>query len=160
MKSLTRRNIVSALLASTALSASMGPLSAQTQPQGQSQNAARNKPAAPRTIFAHDDVVRRARELSETAYDATVPPLPAELEALDFDAWREIRFRGEKDPLGDPRQRFHLQAFHAGHLFPMPIRRILSITAKPVSRSRCPPISAMPGSVSIIRWVAQPPLTS
>ena len=64
MKSLTRRNIVSALLASTALSAAMGPLSAQTQPQGQSQNAARNKPAAPRTMFAYDDVVRRARELS------------------------------------------------------------------------------------------------
>ena len=117
MKSLTRRNIVSALLASTALSAAMGPLSAQTQPQGQSQNAARNKPAAPRTMFAYDDVVRRARELSETPYDATIPPLPAELAALDFDAWREIRFRGDKDPLGDPRQRFHLQAFHAGHLF-------------------------------------------
>ena len=95
----------------------MSSLPAQSQPQAQSQNAARSKPAAPRTVFAYDDVVRRARELSETEYDATVPPLPAELAALDFDAWREIRFRGDKDPLGDPRQRFHLQTFHAGHLF-------------------------------------------
>ncbi len=55
-------------------------------------------------------------------YVAAVPPIPKSLGRLDFDAWRQIRFRPEKtlfkdDTGGD----FRLQAMHLGHLFGRPI---------------------------------------
>lgn len=71
--------------------------------------------------FSYNDVIQKARELAQMPYSAVVPPLPAELEALDWDAWREIRFRGEKDLLEDPEGRFKLQIFHLGHLFKRPV---------------------------------------
>jgi len=112
MQKVERRVFMQGLLATTALSAGLGSAWSQS----------RNKIVTPKPVFAYDDVVRRARELSEAPHDPTVQSLPAELAALDFDAWREIRFRGEKDPLGDPTKHFKLQTFHLGHLFQHPIQ--------------------------------------
>jgi glucans biosynthesis protein len=64
--------------------------------------------------FSFDEVVKRARQLAGAPYDATPARLPETLEQLDFDAWRDIRFKPEKAiPIGQ----FRLHVFHLGHLF-------------------------------------------
>ena len=40
---------------------------------------------------------------------------------LDFDAWRDIRFRREKALLGTEGGPFRLEMFHLGHLYPQPV---------------------------------------
>ena len=79
-------------------------------------------PAAPAQAprFSHEDVIRRARELASRAYDATPPTLPEALAKLDFDSWRDIRFRPERTLLnGDTR--FRMQMFHPGFLYQRPV---------------------------------------
>jgi glucans biosynthesis protein len=55
--------------------------------------------------------------LSESAFQPRVTRLPPELDQLDWDAWRVIRFRNEPDPIQDPTGRYKLGVFHLGHLF-------------------------------------------
>ncbi len=115
MHSFDRRRFLT-MLAATALSAERA--SAQTAPQ-------RPRPAAEaapqRGTFGYEDVIKRARELSESPFDAVVPPLPPQLENQDWDAWREIRFRQDRALLGGGPGRFRLQLFHLGHLFKKPV---------------------------------------
>ncbi len=75
----------------------------------------------PNLKFEYDDVVRRARELSAAAYEASPPLLPEALSGLDFDAWRDIRFRPDKAFLNVPGSMFRLQLFHLGHLYRWPV---------------------------------------
>jgi glucans biosynthesis protein len=113
--SLSRRSFVEQLGAlATALLAS--PVAAQTGP------AAPAPPAAPSAArFGFDDVVRRAKDLAGMAYDAAVPPLPDALAKLDFDGYRDIRFRPDKAMLGGTGGQFRMQMFHPGFLFPRPV---------------------------------------
>ena len=46
--------------------------------------------------FGYDDVVKRARDLAGAPFDAQIPALPDSLAHLDFDAWRDIRFKSDK----------------------------------------------------------------
>ncbi len=46
--------------------------------------------------FGLDDVAARAKALAEQPYKAPVIKLPQELRDLDYDAYRDIRFRPEK----------------------------------------------------------------
>lgn len=71
--------------------------------------------------FEYDDVVRRARELAAAPYESEPPALPQALSRLDFDAWRDIRFRPEKAFLNTPGSMFRLQLFHLGHLYRWPV---------------------------------------
>jgi periplasmic glucans biosynthesis protein len=71
--------------------------------------------------FSFDDVVKRARDLASAPFDPVVPPLPKALAQLDFDAWRDIRFRPERALTGKPGSQFRLQTFHLGHLFKRPV---------------------------------------
>ena len=65
-------------------------------------------------------MLRRARELA-TAPFQPAPPLPDQLAKLDFDAWRDIRFRPERAlPLGAGGT-FRLQLFHLGFLYKQPV---------------------------------------
>jgi glucans biosynthesis protein len=82
---------------------------------------AQNQTAPPPPRFGYEDVVRRARELASAPYDATPPRLPEELEKLDFDAWRDIRFRSDKALLASTGGPFRLQLFMLGHLFRRPV---------------------------------------
>ena len=75
----------------------------------------------PQVHFGMEDVLRRARELAGAAFDANVPPLPDMLSKLDFDAWRDIRFRPDKALLGAAGGPFRLQPFHLGHLYKRPV---------------------------------------
>lgn len=120
----TRRTVVSGLVGASLLSAGLAeaqtsgqrPL-AQNAPQpGQPQSVA---PPPPR--FTYEDVVRRARDLAAQPYDGNIPPLPEALTKLDFDGYRDIRFRPERALLGNAGGPFRMQLFHLGFLFNRPV---------------------------------------
>ena len=109
MTDLNRRTLVKCLVASSAFVTHARTAAAQA-----------GQPAAP-PKFDFEDVVRRARDLATAPFDASIAPLPDTLNKLDFDAWRDIRFRPDKAfPLGNGSQ-FRLQLFHLGHLYKRPV---------------------------------------
>lgn len=110
MSNLNRRMLLQALIASSALPA---PLKAASADGAQ--------PAPPIPKFSFDDVVRRARELAGARFEASAPPLPDALNKLDFDAWRDLRFRPDKAFLSGNGSQFRLQLFHLGHLYSRPV---------------------------------------
>lgn len=71
--------------------------------------------------FGFETVERQAEALAQSPFDATVPPLPATLAALDYDAWRDIRFKPDRAFLGEEGGPFRLQLFHRGFLYPRPV---------------------------------------
>lgn len=71
--------------------------------------------------FRYEDVIRRARELAATAYEAPAAALPEPLNRLDFDAYRDIRFRPERALLASGGGPFRLQLFHLGFLYQRPV---------------------------------------
>ena len=109
MTKLNRRALVKYLVLSGALSSIIGSTLAQP-----------GKPQAP-PKFDFEDVVRRARDLASADFDTASPALPEVLNKLDFDAWRDIRFRPEKAFLGANGSQFRLQLFHLGHLYRRPV---------------------------------------
>ena len=80
-------------------------------------------PAGPQPAprFGLEDVRRRARDLAAAPFDASMPPLEPVLAHLDFDAWRDIRFRPDKAFFGSSPSPFRLQTFHLGHLYKRPV---------------------------------------
>jgi glucans biosynthesis protein len=109
MTDLNRRTLVKYLVLSGALPSTFR--SAPAQP---------GKPQAP-PKFDFDDVVRRARDLATADFDTASPALPEALNKLDFDAWRDIRFRPDKAFLAANGSQFRLQLFHLGHLYRRPV---------------------------------------
>ncbi len=95
-----------------------------------------NNVLAPRW-FGHADVEERARRLAQRPHEPPGRRVPPSIAALDFDAWREIRFRPEGSLLDNPASRFRLQAFHLGHLFKRPVRLniVKGETSSPVAYS-------------------------
>ena len=71
--------------------------------------------------FGLDDVVKRARELASAPFEGQVPPLPEEINKLDFDVWRDIEFRDDKAILGASGGPFRMQLYHLGHLYRRPV---------------------------------------
>jgi glucans biosynthesis protein len=107
---LDRRALLAAIITSTG-GRLVGPAVAQQTA------AAPNAPAA----FGYPDVVKRARDLAAAPFEAQIPPLPAPIAALDFDAWRDIRFKSDRLLLGQPGSPFRLELFHLGHLYKRPV---------------------------------------
>jgi glucans biosynthesis protein len=68
-----------------------------------------------------DDVIRRARDLAAAPFDAVIAPLPDGLNTLDFDGWRDIRFKPEKALFMQQGSPFRLHVFHLGHLYRRPV---------------------------------------
>jgi glucans biosynthesis protein len=101
--SVSRRDILAGLAATGTAALAPATLQAQTQPLQQ-----------PR--FGFDDVIRRARDMASTTFDPP-PPLPEALQRLDFDTWRDIRFRPDRALLNAPGSNFRLQTFHLGFLY-------------------------------------------
>ena len=105
MPDFTRRAFHFVLAGAAASAAGAGPASAQSPQQ---------KPR-----FGFDEVQRRARDLAAGPV-GPAPALPDQVQKLDFDAWREIRFRPDKAFLNGAGN-FRLQAFHLGHLYRHPV---------------------------------------
>lgn len=113
MPHLTRRGLstrLATLLASSALSLAALPSGLSTA----LAQAPQQKPAK----FAFEDVQRRARELAAAPY-APAPALPDAIQKLDYEGWRDIRFKPERAALNN--SPFRLQAFHLGHVFRRPV---------------------------------------
>jgi periplasmic glucans biosynthesis protein len=85
------------------------------------QTAAPATAAAPPAPFGYPDVVNRARDLAAAPFDSSIPPLPDGLADLDFDGWRDIRFKSDKPLLGQEGANFRLELFHLGHLYKRPV---------------------------------------
>lgn len=109
-----------ATLATAHLAATVPAANAQGQAAGQAVPPPPIASAGPQK-FRFDDVVRRAREGAARPYDSTVPPLPDPIAKLDFDTWRDIRFRTDRMLLANPASPFRLQLFHPGFLYKRPV---------------------------------------
>jgi glucans biosynthesis protein len=107
MIDLSRRTLVKGLVASGALTSNVRPVAAQ--------------PTSAPPRFDFEDIVRRARDLAAARFEASNPPLPDSVSKLDFDAWRDIRFRPDKAFLAGNGSLFRLQLFHLGHLYSRPV---------------------------------------
>lgn len=119
MRETTRRSLLgAAALGLSGIGASV-PLIGQAAAQGgpkPSMDGTMQPAAAPR--FGFQDVVQRARQLAGGPFEGGVARLPEALDKLDFDGWRDIRFRPEKAiAIGA----FKLHVFHLGHLFRRPV---------------------------------------
>src|ERR1700730_18058580 len=112
MTDLLRRTLVKFLFVSAALPYASRAILAES---------AKPAPAPPPAKFDFEDVVRRARELASADFDAATPTLPDPLNKLDFDSWRDIRFRPDKAFLATNGSQFRLQLFHLGHLYRRPV---------------------------------------
>jgi glucans biosynthesis protein len=111
----TRRNILGAASLGVGALVWTGALA---QP---SQKSAPPPATPPAPKFGFDDVVKRARELAAAPFDKTIARLPDGLETLDFDGWRDIRFRPDKSIFAAQNSPFRMQLFHLGHLFRRPV---------------------------------------
>jgi periplasmic glucans biosynthesis protein len=112
MHELSRRALlVSAVAASGARLIGAAPAQTDAPP------AAAGAPAP----FGYQDVVKRARDLAAAPFDGSIPPLPDGLANLDFDAWRDIRFKSEKPLLGQEGANFRLELFHLGYVYKRPV---------------------------------------
>jgi glucans biosynthesis protein len=83
--------------------------------------AAQQSGAPPISPFRFEDVVRRAHDLAAAPFDGSVPPLPAPIANLDFDAYRDIRFKPDRAFLAGNNSPFRLQLFHLGFLYTRPV---------------------------------------
>ena len=111
MHDLSRRALLVSIVAASG--ARFAPAAAQTDAP---------PPAAPApATFGYQDVVKRARDLAAAPFDSSIPPLPDGLATLDFDGWRDIRFKSDKPLLGQDGANFRLELFHLGHLYKRPV---------------------------------------
>jgi glucans biosynthesis protein len=113
MPKFDRRSLLNALAFSGAAA-----LAPRALAQGSNPPAA-GQPPAPH--FGFEDVVKRARDLANAPFDALPPKLPEALTKLDFDSYRDIRFKADKSPIGANAGPFRLQLFHPGFIYNRPV---------------------------------------
>ncbi|MBO0734283.1 MAG: glucan biosynthesis protein G [Methylocapsa sp.] len=114
MTDLDRRTLMQLLVFSSAI-----PLVAPARAEPPKPAAAPQGPPLPK--FEFENVIGLAHELASAEFDSTAPILPDPLNTLDFDSWRDIRFRPEKAFLATNGSKFRLQLFHLGHLYRRPV---------------------------------------
>ena len=72
-------------------------------------------PKSPR--FGFEEVIDRARELAAAPFEDPPARLPEAFDKLDYDNWRDIRFRKDRALLGETGGPFRLETFHLGFLY-------------------------------------------
>lgn len=75
--------------------------------------------------FTHETVQRVASELARRAYERPPDALPKGAEDLDYDQYRQIRFRRERTIWRGEGLNFELQVLPTGWLFKMPVEIII-----------------------------------
>ena len=87
--------------------------------------------------FDFDDVAQRARELAAAPYKRG-PGLPKELQGLDYDRYRDIRFKPQRFLWREAKLPFELAFFHPGLYFDQPVR-LHEVSAEGVREIRFDP---------------------
>src|SRR5215470_848480 len=64
--------------------------------------------------FGFEDVAARARQLANASFKEPEFKLPKELQELDYDRFRDIRFKPERSVWRDAKLQFELAFFHLG----------------------------------------------
>ncbi|SDR63108.1 glucans biosynthesis protein [Rhizobiales bacterium GAS191] len=105
----TRRRVILAGLGSA--------IAASTHLSGSRAFAQSADPGKPNARFGYEDVVRRAKDIASVPYEQAPAQLPPAIANLDFDAWRDIRFRPDKAFFQSSGGLFQLQLFHLGFNF-------------------------------------------
>ena len=72
--------------------------------------------------FAFDDVAKKAQQLAAGNFDDPRGQVPDWLLQLDYDQWRDIRFRPDSALWRDRGSAFQVQFFHLGLLYDRPVR--------------------------------------
>lgn len=72
--------------------------------------------------FGFEDVERRARELAAAPYIRPASNLPAELKAIGYDQYRDIRFRRKRFLWSDAKLPFEVAFFHQGWFYEVPVK--------------------------------------
>jgi glucans biosynthesis protein len=72
--------------------------------------------------FGFEDVAGHARRLAELPYKTPNVDLPRELKALDYDRFRDIRYKPDRAYWRDAKLPFELAFFHLGLYFDKPVR--------------------------------------
>jgi glucans biosynthesis protein len=96
------------------------PALAQAQQPG-GQPPAQPASPQPQSRFVYDDVVRRARDLAALPYEAPRNDLPAALTGMNFDQYRDLRFRPDRSLLQQGGGPFRMQMFHLGFIYRTPV---------------------------------------
>ncbi len=79
-------------------------------------------PAAAHAAFGFEDVATRAQKLSQQDYSAPSNDLPKELKELDYDQYRDIRFKPSQSIWRKQGLPFELQLFHPGLYYNAPVK--------------------------------------
>ena len=74
------------------------------------------------SAFDFDDLDRRAASLAAKGYQPPKTELPATLRSLDYDQYRDIRFRQDRALWRQDKLPFELAFFHLGGMFREPVR--------------------------------------
>lgn len=72
--------------------------------------------------FGFEDVAARAQKLSQRDYSAPANDLPKELKELDYDQYRDIRFKPAQSIWRKQNLPFELQLFHPGRIYNAPVK--------------------------------------
>lgn len=72
--------------------------------------------------FGFDDVARRAQQLSASSYKPPARGLPKALAELNYDQYRDIRYRPDKQLWANTGLPFEIAFFHTGFHFDQPVR--------------------------------------
>ena len=88
-------------------------------------------------IFTHETLVQMAQSLAQKPFIPPKSDLPSEVEALDYDQHRDIRFVRENGPWFNKKLKFEMQFFHLGSLFKtsIPINEIIKGKSHPIPYS-------------------------
>ena len=79
-------------------------------------------PGAAAAAFSFDDVDRRAVELSKKPFEPAKRELPTALKDLDYDKYRDIRFRPERSLWRNDKLPFEAAFFHRGGIVLDPVK--------------------------------------
>jgi glucans biosynthesis protein len=76
----------------------------------------------PSAAFEFSALVERARALAAAPYADPGPDVPEWLREIDYDQWRDIRFRPDRALWSGTRSPFRIQFFHTGFLYERSVR--------------------------------------
>jgi periplasmic glucans biosynthesis protein len=71
--------------------------------------------------FGFENVISRARELVGAPFEEAPQRLPDAFDKLEYDSWRDIRFRPDRALLANGGGAFRLETFHLGFLYRRPV---------------------------------------